>query len=170
MALSHAAQDVLRVLPDGSLVELDELPTKLSIAVPDTTILSAGTMDRMLQCFTYDVFAIVDFERSTVELTNTKATFKKMAPLNFQLTATTESEKIAVRFANRMDVIDFDFLVPELRISNTDECTLLHISKLLRISHHALADQLEESSTLQYNMDTQEIILTFPKTNKRKRS
>ena len=169
MALSQRAKDILELLP-GALIEIDKPPNHLTVVLPATCKLSKTTLDAIYARFGNDTACVIDFENGTMELSHHATAFKPLQKRPSGLQATTESERAAVAFADAMDVIDFDRLIPQWHLHSKSDCTELVMSQLLRVSHDALDQQLPSSCTsLVYNVQTGEIVLHFIKINKRKR-
>lgn len=170
MAISQCAEDILKLLPPGSLIEMDNPPEHLTVVLPPDFKLSNIELDAIYGKFGDHTACVVDFENNTLELSRNTAAFKPLKPVPSGLNATTESERAAVAFADTMDVIDFDRLIPHWHLNSKLDCTELVLSQLLRVSHDALEKQLPLPCTsLIYNMQSGEIVIQFRKTNKRKR-
>ena len=167
MALSTCAQDILTLLPHA-LVDID-LPNKLTLELGPHT-LSDKTLSNILDSFGSDAHATINFETQHLTLTREKVSFKKLKSINSGLKGTTESEREAVQFADQMQVIDFDYLIPEFDLQSFDNHVHLQIKHLLCVSHNSLATQLPPKCECIYDVNEGVILIKFPKVNKRKRS
>ena len=167
MALSRCAQDILCLLPDA-VVDID-LPNKLTLELGPRA-LSRATLDDILDSFGSDAHAEINFETRQLVLTRKQVSFKPLKPIKSGLKGTTESEREAVQFADQMQVIDFDRLIPEFELHSSDNHVLLHIKHLLCVSHNALLLQLPPKCGCIFDMNECTVVVTFPKVNKRKRS
>ena len=139
MAISACAKDILALLPD-SLLDID-LPNEVSFEL-GMRVLSASKLHDVCTIFGDGVQCSIDFEHKMLLLTRNRVTFKQLRAVKSGLIATTESERAAVAFANNLDVIDYDSLVPEFHMESVSDATLLHIRRLLRVSHTTLLHQL----------------------------
>ena len=167
MALSTCAQDILTLLPHA-LVDID-LPNELTLELEPRT-LSQATLNDVLQSFGSDAHAEINFETQQLTLTRRTINFKPLKAIKSGLKGTTESEKEAVQFADQMQVIDFDRLIPEFELQSSEGGVHLHIKNLLCVSYNALAKQLPPKCGCVFDIKKSVIILSFPNNNKRKRS
>ena len=167
MALSTCAQDILTLLPHA-LVDID-LPNKLTLELESHT-LSQATLSDILDSFGSDAHAEINFETQQLILSRKQVNFKPMKAIKSGLKGTSDSEKEAVQFANQMQVIDFDRLIPEFELQSSESHVHLHIKHLLCVSYNALAKQLPPKCGCVFDMKKNIIVVSFPINNKRKRS
>jgi hypothetical protein len=163
MGLSMRARDVLEILPSGSLVELD---TAAELSIEITGRLTSEALEAIYAMTACN--CTVDFESSLLSLTRRRVRFSSVNTFKSGLDPRTESEREAAAFADSLKVIDVDELIPTWHIVSTD-CTYLHISRLLCISHDAFLEQVGDRG-YHYDMAKKEVVVYFPLVLKRKRS
>lgn len=166
MAITTCAQDILKLLP-GSLLDID-LPNEITVVL-GVDMLSDAILQEVYTLFGDASEGAIDFENKTLSVTRQRITFKQLRAVKSGLVGTTESERAAVTFADELDVIDYDRLVPTFAMSSSSAGTVLRIQNLLRVSHNALIAQLPPTCSCAYDIENGEVRVTFPTVNKRKR-
>ena len=165
MALSRRATDVLGVLDAGSMVDTDT-DDELTLEVRGR--LTSSTLTKVYAAAGPDTHGVIDFEHMMLRLTRQPIHFASKLTFKSMLRATTEGEREAVAFADKLTVIDVDDLIPSWRLETTD-CTNLHIGRLMCVSHDALLKQVPSGVPFYYDLKKKDIVVQFPLTNKRKR-
>jgi len=165
MALSRRAVDVLGILSQGSLVDMD---TKEELTIEVRDRLTSSTLRKVYEAAGPDIHGTIDFDSRMLRLTRKRVHFVSKLTFKSQLRATTEGEREAVAFADKLAVIDVDDLIPSWRLESTD-CTNLHIGRLLCVSHDALLRQVPPDVPFYYDLKSKEIVVQFPLMKKRKR-
>ena len=168
MSTTSIAKDILDVYPDA-YIGID-CADKIEFELNTTTVLPSTQVSQFVKLFGPNAACSVNLESKLVTISTTSVKFKKFPLLKSKLVATTESEKAAVQFADALNVIDFDYLTPEFSLESTDVRTLLRIRNLICINHNELMRHIENPSVeCVYHFAQQQIVISFPKSSKRKR-
>ena len=174
MALSSTARDILDMLPSDSFIETDT-STDIAVEVPSRSIITDDAIDAICAIFrgarSEPVRASIDFKNHTIHLKTGGCSFVEPAHRESGLVASTESENLAVRIADRIGTIDYDDLVPHCTLHTNDTHTVLHLADLLHVSHDAVRYYTKEEQDLsvQYDMPQHAVCVLVPRRNKRKR-
>jgi len=172
MAVSSRAQDVLDLLPDGCVLYADS-EQHLSFQLPRTAVLSSSallTIHEQLWTTRCDI----NFETRMLHLHLNTDVYDPMVPGSpsaVDLNAVTVSEKQAAEMASSLGCIDYDHLLPSMRIATEGDTTTLYLGRLQHISHNALQQQLSTHCTeFAYHFLDHEIALNFVAKKKRQRT
>ena len=171
--MAGRACDVQVMLPDGCIVFADN-PTHMSFSVPRNGELTSecliGLHDQLFTArvdINFDTY-MVDVHHSTNTDSALPDTDAFSTPV--VLAAETESERDAAEVARSLGCIDYDNLQPCFTIVTVGGITSLIISRLNRVSHSALAEQLPQKCRehVVYRFSSKDIAVHFPAHRKRK--
>ena len=172
MAVSGRAQDVLEVLPDGCVLYADS-EHHLSFQLPRTAVLPCSALLTIHEQL-WNTRCDINFETRMLHIHFNTAAHDTMVPGSpraVELNAVTASEKQAAEMASSLGCIDYDNLLPSMRIATEGDTTTLYLGRLLHISHNALEQQLSTPCTeFAYHFLDQEIALHFLAMKKRQRT
>jgi len=168
--MSGRVPDVLEYLPDGT-VPYSDITDYMSFRLPPTASLTLDDL-RLIHDQLFTTTIIIDLDTYILELYYNNADTHLLdagSPCAVHLTACTAGEHHALDMAKKLGRIDFDNLHPRMQIETTGADTRLVLSKLHRVSHTALREQLtEHCKDVVYDLATKEISLVFPAQRKRK--
>ena len=172
MALSGRAHDVLEQLPEECVLYADT-EHHLSFQLPRTAVLASSALHTIHEQF-WTTRCDVNFETRMLHLHFDTTAYDPMVPGSpsaVDLKAVTVSEKQAAEMAASLGCIDYDHLLPSMRIATEGDTTTLYLGRLLHISHNALEQQLSAHCTeFAYHFQDQEIALDFVAKKKRQRT
>ena len=175
MTQKQATQDILTALGDSTYV-VNDTEQHLQLEIPNHPGVTGDTLERIKMLFcnnrAVSVNCSIDFENSAIHLTTTATTFAdRINQSSVNLNAITESERELCEIAQNMGTIDYDDLVPQLKLGNNDNYTYIEISDLLHVSHNAVVYYLEDyqNVVVKYDMRCKCVYLLLPKKTKRKR-
>ena len=174
MALSAMARDIHGRLPSDTYVETD-LPHRFVAEVDGHCVLTGQVLDEICTIFAKrnsgNAHCTVDLRKHIIVVTNTECTYTKPKRWKASFDVSTESEKRAMGIANGFGTIDSDDLIPNFTTHTDGTHTVLQLTDILCVNHHAVRHYIEHEHglTLAYDMDRQALCVHIPLQSKRKR-
>lgn len=174
MALSAMARDIHVRLPSDTYVETD-LPHRFVAEVEGHCILTGQVLDEICTIFARknsgNAHCTVDLRKHIIVVTNTECTYTKPKCWKVSLAVSTESERRATGIARGFGTIDNDDLIPNFTVRTDGAHTVLELTNILCVNHHAVRHYTENEHdlSLTYDMARQAVCVHIPLQCKRKR-